>query len=513
MKSKKWLISLLAVVMTITMMPSVAFAAGTGEPQGEIKIVTGDGAVEGNDAIVSSAELKWSQADPSIGRNEDGWWVGANIIAPETVTEVNVGKVKYSNDGSDDLKKSFGTNNDGKTPDGKYYMGCWLLVTPERLEKALNSDSELSLTYKFDWDGDGAADQIFKLRVKPDNIALKAKDNSKVDFKTENGAVIVKDGAGVPLEGMIELVKGEGTVEGNNVLVSEAELEWSPKDTSVGRNEDGWWVGVHIIAPDSIKENNIGKVMYSSKKEGALDKSFDRNNDGKKEDGRYYIGCWSPVKAENLKTALENGKNMSWTYRFDWNGDGETDQTFVITVKPDNITLNKDGNIDFMTQNKVIMVENGKDVHEHEFNALWISDDEKHWEECKCGEKGNVGLHDLVWSVTDEPTETETGLKIEYCSICGHTTQYVEIPATGTTEEPAGPEDPVNPEQPAGPEDKPAGPEQPSAPETKPADKPDTSVPKTDDSSNIALWASVMMLAGIAMTGTTVYGRKKMRSR
>lgn len=192
-KQKKALAFLLSAVLILSL-GSTAFAE---EPSGEgsIEEITQYGTVTGDNISVAGSTLDWVAADAGIGRYQDGWWVGVKIIAPASVTEANVANVMYSNDGTDTLAKNFGTNNDGKTGDGRYYMGCWPPITPEYLETALANNSSLQWTYKFDWNGDNTVDQTFTITVDPSNITLM--QNNAVFCKTENGVMTVKNGKNV----------------------------------------------------------------------------------------------------------------------------------------------------------------------------------------------------------------------------------------------------------------------------------------------------------------------------
>ena len=185
---KKWLASLLAIIMVWTMLPSEAFAAEP-DSRGTIEPITAVGTVDGDAITVAGASLNWYEKDTSIGRYQDGWWVGVKIVAPSTVTESNVDQVTFSNNGSDTLTGNFDTSKDGMTG-GRYYMGCWLPVTQEYLEGALERGSVLKWTYKFDWTGDGIVDQTFTITVDPNNIILKK--DSGVYCKTVDGIMVVK---------------------------------------------------------------------------------------------------------------------------------------------------------------------------------------------------------------------------------------------------------------------------------------------------------------------------------
>ena len=56
-------------------------------------------------------------------------------------------------------------------------------------------------------------------------------------------------------------------------------------------------------------------------------------------------------------------------------------------------------------------------------------------------------------------------------------------------------------------------PEDPVEPTDTPEQPDDPLPPQTGDNSNIALWIFLMLVAGAALTGTTVYTHKKKRSR
>ncbi len=101
-KQKKTLAFLLSAVLILSL-GSTAFAE---EPSGEgsIEEITQYGTVTGDNISVAGSTLDWVAAEDSIGRYQDGWWVGVKIIAPDSVTEADVANVKYSNDGTDTLK-------------------------------------------------------------------------------------------------------------------------------------------------------------------------------------------------------------------------------------------------------------------------------------------------------------------------------------------------------------------------------------------------------------------------
>ena len=103
--------------------------------------------------------------------------------------------------------------------------------------------------------------------------------------------------------------------------------------------------------------------------------------------------------------------------------------------------------------------------HTHNYGADWKFDSVNHWKECSCADKDEVDAHSFKWVVDKEATETEKGSKHEECTVCGYKKDAVEIPATGT--------------------------------------------PKTGDSSNMLLWAALLLAGGLGTFGTVAYSKKR----
>ena len=85
----------------------------------------------------------------------------------------------------------------------------------------------------------------------------------------------------------------------------------------------------------------------------------------------------------------------------------------------------------------------------------------------------------------------------------------VEIPATGTTEEPTEPAEPSKPEETSEPTEPSKPEETPSEPSKGESQTDDTKYPQTGDNKKIALWSAGMLAAGAALTGAVLYGRKE----
>ena len=96
--------------------------------------------------------------------------------------------------------------------------------------------------------------------------------------------------------------------------------------------------------------------------------------------------------------------------------------------------------------------------------------------------------HTYEWVTDKEPTATEAGSRHEECKVCGYVGATETIAATGTTETPSDTDQTE---------------ETPSDDTTD-----DKTIPETGDTSNLALWITLLVLASVGMFGTTVLSRK-----
>lgn len=134
----------------------------------------------------------------------------------------------------------------------------------------------------------------------------------------------------------------------------------------------------------------------------------------------------------------------------------------------------------------------------HEAGTAWESDGNGHWNKCvNCGDKMNEAAHTYEWVTDKEATAAEAGSKHEECTVCGYAKAAIEIPATGTTEEPS---------EPSGPDETPSESEPPK-------DTPDTGVssPQTGDNSKLTLWFVLLSATGAFTATVLIYGRRKKR--
>ena len=128
-------------------------------------------------------------------------------------------------------------------------------------------------------------------------------------------------------------VSGSGT-QNVTVVVEETTLEWSS-------SPEGWWVGIAVTAPEDIPQEELDNATYRTDSGSGFGdpKSFATYRDGDR-----YIQLWFPVTPESLDKFETEGRNLTLTYEFNWNGQEDYDQTITFSVVPsDKIVLKKDG--------------------------------------------------------------------------------------------------------------------------------------------------------------------------
>lgn len=145
--------------------------------------------------------------------------------------------------------------------------------------------------------------------------------------------------------------------------------------------------------------------------------------------------------------------------------------------------------------------------HVHDYGTEYYSDEEQHWNECRCGDITNVQDHEFTWITDKEPTETEAGQKHEECTICGYKKAAIEIPVLEpptkepTTEEPTT-EEPTTIKQEPSSEQPTTVKQEPATTKQEPAATQKTSTPITGDRTAstaclVLLLTSIMAFAGI----------------
>ena len=233
--------------------------------------------------------------------------------------------------------------------------------------------------------------------------------------------------------------------------------------------------GIQVYQPGDFHETNDSSVQTIAVTKAAAPTSVGAN------------GCTTTEQNDGMITGVNSTMEYKAADGDTWiaiTGDSVTglkSGTYLVRVKGNGTVLASDAVT--VTVDKHICVAQGD----------WQYDENNHWKLCSCGEKLDNTAHSFVWVIDKEATATEKGFKHEKCTVCGYEKAAVEIPATGTAEDPSEP---------------PADTDKPSGGQTG-----DTTSPVTGDDSNIVLWITVMLAAGAALTGTALYSRKKKYSK
>ncbi len=132
---------------------------------------------ETTDVTVTNKEnvtLQWSQADATIGRTVDAWWLGVKINAPEAIkgdeTALKKATLKYKANGKDSFSSpvSFWDAKDSSDTASAHYSYIWVPVYEDDVKGTSNIETKL----QFDWDGDDSTDQEITISLVPSKITL-----------------------------------------------------------------------------------------------------------------------------------------------------------------------------------------------------------------------------------------------------------------------------------------------------------------------------------------------------
>jgi len=322
-------VALVAGVVPATSLAVEAQACGTVEAITEGLSVSGKTndetvAVENSDAVV----LKWEAADTNIGRNEDGWWAGIKVTAPSGMTaedleKITLQKSTVAGEWSDVISFK-------EARDAEDYVTLWTLVNPE----LISAGDEITKQWQFDWDADGTYEQLISLTLDCEKIVLLDENNVQV----------------YPKLGAVEAITG-GAVSGSetgtvSVMVDATTLNWSKADAEIGRNKDGWWAGIKVVAPADLSEAVLKNAKGTYIRYGETEWNnieFWAVKDSAEGDEAHYVGLWLMLTPAILKEAKAANKNITNQYKMDWDNDGEFEQTIIFTVVPsDSIVLLKE---------------------------------------------------------------------------------------------------------------------------------------------------------------------------
>ena len=108
------------------------------------------------------------------------------------------------------------------------------------------------------------------------------------------------------------------------------------------RGMDAAWVGVKVFAPASEEIIDLKKAKYylDDTTEGSFWENQDTPELNKDTQGaEHFIYIYAPITQDLLTAAVENHTPITYTWRFDWDGDKEIDQTITVLIKTEKIEL------------------------------------------------------------------------------------------------------------------------------------------------------------------------------
>ena len=315
----------LSIIMLLGMLPTGAIAVENTSAYGTVESLSDGVSISGEGAEITATfagPLNWVAADPSIGRNVDGWWVGIKVIAPETMDLENA---QFTMSGT---AYSFNTYKDSADNAESHYICIWKYIDGDKL-RAANLDSGVaSYEYTFDWEGDTAFEQKVCINFDADQTILYNSDSTqaypaatlgygKVDLLTEGASITSNETSAV-------------SIAYNNAIT----IDWVAADASIGRYQDGWWAGFRITAPAGMTEDQHKTAQFTMR---SGIKSFWDNKDTQEGADVHYVSIWVPLND------LLSGPMDDRTYQFDWNNDGIFEQRIVLSLDSTKITLTKNG--------------------------------------------------------------------------------------------------------------------------------------------------------------------------
>lgn len=338
---------LLSIAMLISLIPVgvVSALASTPAELGELSCITENGALTdatGSDATVTFADLTldWSVADPSVGRTQDGWWVGVKMTAPADMLKADdFNNVTYqrctsaANDTWTDAKSFWDAQDSNKeTESTERYLTMWGIVNEQYLNDAILNGTTINFSWRFDWNADGVYEQKATLKVDPSNIKLE-KDAIQVYPNVTNNGIVSTISEGLVVNG-----KANSNIVKINYNAKTV-LQWVAADPSVTRYNDGWWAGIKVTAPANLQtESDFTNVTYQNKANGTWSeaKNFWEKKDSADNSTEHFIGLWGLLNESYLINA---DGNLEYIWRFDWNGDKVYEQIVVLKIDPAKITL------------------------------------------------------------------------------------------------------------------------------------------------------------------------------
>ncbi len=312
----------LALILVLGMVPVNPIAADDVSSYGVVA-----GTAEGMTVSGSATAKVTVSFAGAISRNAslkgEGWWLGIQVTAPEDMAAEQLEKATYKENAEE---KSFWAEK--TSAENVHTVTLWTEVTAEALRAANLAEGVITRNWKFNWDGEGAAEQEITLSIDADSTMLLDAEGVRVYPAASLGL------------GVAEALVGAPTITGNgssNVVVNyntKTKLEYQAPGAIAGQSMDGWWLGIKVTAPEGVTAEQMQKAQY--KLNGEL-RSFWEDMASAEDASVYYLDLWI-----NMNGLLTDSFEPP-VYSFDWNNDGLFEQNVKMALDSSRITLMKNG--------------------------------------------------------------------------------------------------------------------------------------------------------------------------
>lgn len=277
----------------------------------------------------SAKELNIEEEDESAskdGRPGGSAWLGIKITKPADASEDAVYWNLDSNGKISKIKKFSDYADKGNANE----LSAWSGVSFNAIYSAKISGSDvISKKWVFDWDNDGTEDQTFTVEIEIEDITLK-KDGKNIYPLADLASVRLLN----PTSATISDDKSNFvTIKYNDAFT----LDWAQADETLERPVDGWWVGIEVTAPTGYDALATFKTRRNN---GEYSEPY-KFNDEKDEGKDNVLSAWVLINEKYLR---EN-ENITFDLAFDWNNDGEYEQTITQIIPTANVTIEKDGEV------------------------------------------------------------------------------------------------------------------------------------------------------------------------
>ena len=352
----------LAAVMLFAMLPFGSLQASALESlSGTAQPLTTGGTVENNGTAdvtvkyVDAITLDWVAADTSSEKNQDGWWIGIKVDAPEGLTEEDGATFRSKLPGKDWTDSVVFWEN--KDENGNA-ISLWTLLNQSILNDAVQADDLVQAQWQFDWDDDAVMDQTFTLQITASVVTLQ-KNEQTVYPPSGFGTICVLENPGFYFQSDIA---SSFSIIGNQTnlvtLTQTARIDvkkgWREVDAGL---EAGWWIELSVTAPEGASS-----AMYQTLDNGVWSESTALT------DGSIWLSIeWNP-----FIEAKANGEDPEFRWQFDWDGDGVFEQQVRLVLDSDNMDLHEEYYESFIFINPISSIKASETAYtEVQFCAEW----------------------------------------------------------------------------------------------------------------------------------------------